>query len=117
MGFLDSLISDYPGATTLAFAVLWAVMVALWRHLSWFVKREFIKLEDHQDKQDKEILAVQKELEQYRLHFAVSQRSFDELVDKLDKHIDKEADFEEAVTQIREDEAWIKGSIKKNGHS
>ena len=112
MEWLDTIVENYPGLFVVLLVGANGGLFLLWLTVRWVVKRVFKKMEEHQDRQDRDIAQVKKDMEQYKLHFAVSQKSFDALASRIGEHIDKEDDLPSKVLQIAEDVAWIKGRLK-----
>ena len=112
---MDELIRGYPTLVVAIFLGLNALLTFLWATLKWFVKREFLKMEEHQTKQDKDIGDLKKDMAGYKTSFAVSQRSFDDLVGKIDGHVKKEEKLPEKIELIQKDVAEIKGMLRRNG--
>jgi uncharacterized coiled-coil protein SlyX len=116
MNGLNELIADHPAAVVLVFLVGNTILAFLYGTLRWFVKREFTKLDIHQSKQDRDIEKMQKDLADYKLHFAVSQKSFDDLVEKIDRHIEKEDETVRKIDNMSQRLANVEGMLKRNGY-
>jgi septal ring factor EnvC (AmiA/AmiB activator) len=115
MNGLNEFVSDHPAIVVLAFGFLWSMLLLAVGALRWFVKREFMKIEKHQERQDAEIGTVKRDVEESKKRFAVSQQSFDDLSERIDDHMKQEAEAQKVVSKIREDVAWIRGRMRENG--
>lgn len=108
----DRWITENPTIVVGGFTLLWATLTWVWAALRWFVKREFRLMEEHQKRQDASIQEVERRLNKYDVHFAVSQESFDNLVEKIDAHIEREEDQVKKIEDIRLAVAAIEGLLK-----
>jgi hypothetical protein len=115
MDNFDEFVRAYPGVWVLIFGAANVALAWFWGTLKWFVKREFKAMEDHQKRQDRAITKVEDRLNKYDVHFAVSQQSFDDLVGKIDDHIEREETQVRKIEDIRLAVASIEGMMKRNG--
>lgn len=115
MNGANDFITGHPFLVVSTFSALWLLLAALWGALRWFVKREFQKMEKHQGEQDEAIDNLRQDMGQYKLNFAVSQKSFDTLAANLEKHMQQEEETQRVVSAIRQDVAWIKGRMRNGG--
>lgn len=114
---MNHIISQHPAVVVFAFGAMNAVLAFLYATLKWFVKREFAAMEAHQIRQDASIVHIEGRLDKYDITFAVSQKSFDDLVSKIDLHIAKEDQTIAKVDEIRERVANMEGMMQRNGGS